>query len=168
MLAILCSNWCLFRSFEGTPKWLTQLCLIDSFVTYTNKNGFRPVSRQQQDRFKNKLFCRLFAIFFAIFFGPAFWHTFLITQYKSRSILSMQYKSLLHVFGGWGECKSLSVEPEVTMQTSAIRPEVVAVVVPVEADVALGQLNKSKSKLVAFETKRTSFNNRHFKNSNNP
>jgi len=95
-----------------------------------NKTGFRPVSRQQQDRFRNKLLCRFsccffatffaaflppfcrllcrlffvafFANFYADFFGPAFWGAFLSRQYKCRTILSMQYKSLLHVFGGWG------------------------------------------------------------------
>jgi len=99
------------------------------FATRVNMTGFRPVSRQQQDRLRNKLFshlsCRLFATFFptffaaffadffAAFFGPAFWHAFLSTQYKRRAILSMQYNSLLPFLGvWWGEgvcvCRSLS------------------------------------------------------------
>jgi len=50
-----------------------------------NKTGFRPISRQQQDRF--------LAAFFGQLFMPAFWPAFLSTQYKRRAILSMQYKS---------------------------------------------------------------------------
>ena len=43
-----------------------------------------------------------------------------------------------------------NVEQEMTMLTSATRPEVVAVV-PVEADVTLRPLSRSKSNFVAFE-----------------
>jgi len=69
------------------------------------QDGFRSVSRQQQDRFRNKLFCRLFCHLFAAllltFLGLLF-SAFLSMQYKWRAILSMQYKSLLHVFWGVG------------------------------------------------------------------
>jgi hypothetical protein len=54
-------------------------------------------------------FCRLFNQLLCRLFGPAFWGAFLSGQFKCRTILSMQYKSLLHVFFfGGGECKSLS------------------------------------------------------------
>jgi len=88
-----------------------------------NKTSFRLVSRQQQDRFRNKLLCRLSCCFFATFFcrlillpffcclfcqllsrlfGACLLGAFLSRQYKCRTILSMQYKSLLHVFGNVG------------------------------------------------------------------
>jgi len=95
-------------------------CLI--VISLYNMTDFRPDSRQQQDRFKNMLlegffwwllacvlcvlfwhvFANFFAAFLADFFWTAFWRAFLSTRYKSLPILSMQYKSLLHVFRGWG------------------------------------------------------------------
>ncbi len=59
---------------------------------YQEQDRFRPVSRQQQDRFRNKLFCCLFV--------PAFWQAFLSGQYKCHAILSMQYKSQCTFLGG--------------------------------------------------------------------
>jgi len=47
-------------------------------------------------------YANFFATFLATFLSPAFFCVFLSMMYKSCAILSMQYKSLLHVFGGWG------------------------------------------------------------------
>jgi hypothetical protein len=63
---------------NGDSKWSIS----------SNKTGFRPVSRQQQDRFRNKLyyhlscriicqlfcnlFCRIFCCLFAAFFAALF------------------------------------------------------------------------------------------------
>jgi len=61
---------------ESIP--LFRIVLLKQLKWRENKIGFRPVSRQQQDRFRNKLFCRLFSTFFAAFFA-AFFATFLST-----------------------------------------------------------------------------------------
>jgi len=77
----------------------------------TNKTGFRLVSRQQQDRFRNKLYSHLSCRLIADFFMPAFWTAFLSTQYKRCAILSMQYKSLVPFFrGGGGVGRGVCVE----------------------------------------------------------
>ncbi len=117
-----------FNACTDCEFWKENKTEISTFED-PNKTGFRPVSRQQQERFRNKLLCCLsccflppflppfflpffanfFANFYANFFGPAFWGAFLSRQYKCRTILSIQYKSLFNVFGvGGGECKSLS------------------------------------------------------------
>ncbi len=59
-------------------KCKTHFFLVSCSTTYTsvthyvliNKTGFRPVSRQQQDRFRNKLCCCLSCRFFAAFMPP--------------------------------------------------------------------------------------------------
>jgi len=89
----------------------------------SNKTGFKTAARQVQEYalrsffsddehvccvavcFFASFFAAFLAAFLADFFGPAFWRAFLSTQYKSRTILSMQHKSLLHIFGGWGGVK---------------------------------------------------------------
>jgi hypothetical protein len=98
------------HSLELCSRYFDRIHKI--LETTFNKIGFRPVSRQQQDKFRNKLFsylsCRIFCCLFTNFFGPTFWCAFLSTQYKRRAILSMQYKSLLPFFRGGGGCRSLS------------------------------------------------------------
>ncbi len=57
-----------FKLEISLTHWSPAICTI----AIINKNGFRPVSRQQKDRFRNKLFfrltCRLVAAFLAHFF----------------------------------------------------------------------------------------------------
>jgi len=62
---------------------------------------FQDSSKTGSDRFRNKLFAAFLAAFLLPFFCLLF-STFLSTQYKYRAILSMQYKSLLHVIGDGG------------------------------------------------------------------
>ncbi len=98
------------RITRNNRVWLLKCLAIyihtlnDLSVIKENKTGFRQVSRQQQDRFRNKLFCHLFADFS----GPAFWHTFLSMQYKSLFTDTLVCCTFLGGRVCVGECKSLS------------------------------------------------------------
>jgi len=93
--------------FKTYRKFLLNKLIIiwsKNLQIIINKTGFRPVSRQQQDRFRNKLFPHLSCHIFCCLFWACFFE-----QDKRRTIcLSMQYKSLLPFFrGGEGVCVPL-------------------------------------------------------------
>jgi len=78
------------------PKTIIRLFPNPRYTLYNNNTGFRRVSRQQQDSFRNKLFPTFFGAFLLpfllTFFGPAFWCTFLSALYKRCAILSNYFE----------------------------------------------------------------------------
>ncbi len=88
---------------ELNPHWNDE-------QTFQGKTKTRPVLDRFQDSSKTGSGINFFPTFPAAFFaavllhflGLLFWRAFLSTQYKRRAILSMQYKSLLPFFRGWG------------------------------------------------------------------